>query len=88
MSARHTECDHPEPERPSADAVERDHKLALQDVAFPERVKCGALGEFAWTGQIRKRSDPTRLPPRRRPVPTCATRDDVSSPISPWHPPL
>ena len=43
---------------------------------------------FAWTEKIRKRSDPTRLPPRRRPVPACAGRDDVSSPVSPWHPPL
>ena len=39
MSARPAECGHFEPERYSralsAEAVERDHKLALQNVAIP-----------------------------------------------------
>ena len=56
MSARPTECGDLEPESPSralsAGAVERDHKLALQDVAILERVKCGALGKYL-SGQDR-----------------------------------
>ena len=60
MFARPTECGHPEPERLSqtlsAEAVERDHKLALQDVAIPERVKCRAFGEHL-PGQDRSGRD-------------------------------
>ena len=43
-------------------------KLPFQDAGSPERVQCGALGEYS-SGQERSRkgSDPTRQPPRRRP---------------------
>ena len=75
MSARPTECGHFEPESALASLFYWS-RGATPQTCVARRCKCRTCclrspwRILVWTAQIRKRSDPTRLPPKRRPVPT------------------
>ena len=86
MSARPTECGHFEPESPRESCLleppNDTTNFCFKTLRPPIVTKAESLENACLDMRDSGKIGPTRQHPRRRPVPTCAGKDDVSSPTA------